>query len=968
MTTENANHTATNDAGSLASSQAVTVSGLRCEQMTQPIGIDARRPLLSWRMISARRGVRQTAYQVQVDAVNSHGARESVWNSGCVSSDASIGIAYEGPALESRCRYVWRVRVWDEHGEPSAWSAPAHWEMGLLEIENWQAQWIEPVQTPAQPEPPLTLFENFARVSPQPGSDYSCLNPCQYVRRVFSSRGAVRRARIYATAHGVYRLQLNGVRVGDLELAPEPTAYEQYLQVQAYDVTELIGQGDQVLGAIVADGWYAGRIGLPGASCQYGDRLGLLVQLEIDYEDGRRQIIGSDAAFRSTTGPLVYSDLFIGERYDARLELGDWHRGDFDARGWQPVELKDHGFAHLVGQYGEPLRVIETIAPRRILRTPRGEVVVDLGQNIAGKIQMRVTGPAGAAITLDYFEELDADGNALHVIAGRNKDQRDIYVLKGAGVEAFEPAFTLHGFRYVRVTGYPGEPTVDDFTGRVVASDLTRTGTFACSDERLNRLQSNIVWSQKGNLVSIPTDCPQRERAGFTGDAQVFIPTACFNMDVAAFFTRWLRNVQIEQRDDGQVPTIVPYWRSYIEMFGPVQGGAHTSAAWGDACIIVPWTLYQAYGDRRVLAENYPTMTRWLAYVQHEAETGVPERLKDDPRPEVRDRQRHLWNTGFHFGDWLIPSLTAGYNNPFGAAELTKEIAASCYYAYSTALMAEIASTLGNEADRRCYAELNEATRRAFAEEYVLPDGRLTSHYQGMYVLALKMGMVPEDRRGQLVKHLVDLIRANGNRLDTGFVSVPFLMDALCDNGRADVAYDLLFQNDCPSWLYEVDRGATTIWETWDAIRPDGQVATVSFNHYSFGCVGDWLYRYVAGLGHDQPGYRHVIIEPHLARSLTHAAVTYQSVYGEIVSAWERVGETLKVRVVIPPNTTASVRLPGAVLETVSEGQADLVSHPDITSAAQQDRAVIVEVASGAYTFVYPFQEEMARDFKSASA
>jgi alpha-L-rhamnosidase len=390
-------------------------------------------------------------------------------------------------------------------------------------------------------------------------------------------------------------------------------------------------------------------------------------------------------------------------------------------------------------------------------------------------------------------------------------------------------------------------------------------------------------------------------------------------------------------------------------MFTPIQGGSHTSAGWGDACIIIPWSLYQMYGDARVLEENYSTMTRWLDYVQKEAETGVPKRLKENLTPQSRERQKYLWNTGFHFGDWLIPSLTAGYNNPFDAANATKEIAASCFYAYSTELMSAIAHVLGKEDDKQKYSALNEKIRAAFAEEYVLPDGRLPAHYQGMYVLALKMKMIPEDRRSLVVTQLVDLISQNGNRLDTGFVSVPYLLDVLCDNGRNDIAYKLLFQTECPSWLYEVEKGATTIWETWDAISPDGKVNLASFNHYAFGCVGDWMYRTVAGLDKSQPGYKHIVIKPTPHKDLIRARASYQSVYGEIVSGWELQQDTMRIRAVIPPNTTASIQLPGAKFETILESNINIQTSPDIFSIIHDGENITLEVGSGSYVFEYPY-------------
>ncbi|MCA9985209.1 MAG: family 78 glycoside hydrolase catalytic domain, partial [Anaerolineales bacterium] len=578
----------------------VQVRALRCEDQLNPLGLDSRRPKLSWQLASERHGVWQTAYQIVV-AVDEN-LENVIWDTGQVTSDESAGVFYDGPALASRQRCYWHVRVWDEAGEVSAWSPTAWWEMALLDKGDWQAEWIEPVQEPTSEEPMIPMFQNMSTISPEPNRDYSLLKPPQFLRKTFAAAGPIQQARIYATAHGVYQLSLNGARVGDQELAPEPTAYDKYLQYQTYDVTDLVQAGDNVLGAALGDGWYIGRIGLPGANNQYGDRLALLLQLEIEYEDGSSQIIVSDDSFKSSTGPLVYSDLFIGERYDARLEMAGWDAPGFDDAGWQQATVADYGYDTLVAHYGEPMRIVEEIPARTILGTPAGDTVVDLGQNISGKLRMRVAGPAGTEIRLDFSETLDGDGNFVHQIRGRNKDQQDFYVTSGNGQETYVGWFTTHGFRYVRLIGYPGTPRPEDFTGLAIASDLPDTGSFTCSDERLNQLQRNIYWSQRGNLVAIPTDCPQRERAGFTGDAQIFAATASFNMAVLPFFDRWLRNVRLEQLPDGQVPNIVPYWRGNLEMIYPLHN-THTSAGWGDACIIVPWELYQAYGDERVLAD-----------------------------------------------------------------------------------------------------------------------------------------------------------------------------------------------------------------------------------------------------------------------------------------------------------------------------------------------------------------------------
>ncbi|TXK84596.1 Bacterial alpha-L-rhamnosidase [Paenibacillus sp. N3.4] len=590
-------------------SREVEVGNLRCEYMNNPIGIDIVSPRFSWVLHASRRNVWQTGYQISI-----FNATGTLWDTGKVESDSSVNYEYDGPILLSRHRYYWMVRVWDERGDVSSWSEAAYWEMGLLSPADWEAKWIEPEQRSVIEEQPMNFYDRAKGLVP---TIYENLHPCQMLRKRFSTGEGIRRARIYATAHGIYELELNGKRVGDQELAPEMTAYDRYLQYQTYDVTELLTTGVNVIGAILADGWYAGRVGLMGDNCQYGDRQALLMQMEIEYEDGSRQTVITDKQFVSSTGPLVYSDLFIGERYDARLEKQDWSLPAYDDSCWIAVHEVQHDRSSLIAAYGEPVRVIMNVKPIRLLITPKGETIVDFGQVIAGRVRMRVRGTAGTIITLEHSEVLDEQGNFLNNIIGRFKDQKDIYVLKGADDEVYEPRFTFHGFRYVKVAGYPGKIDVNDFIGIVLSSDLGLTGDFVCSDERINRLQTNIQWSQRGNMLSIPTDCPQRERAGWTGDIQVFAPTACFNMDVNAFLTRWLRNAAVEQREDGQVPIVVPYLKGYALLADLMS--TDSSAGWGDACIIVPWVLYNNYGDVRVLKENYEMMVKWVDYIEKSA-------------------------------------------------------------------------------------------------------------------------------------------------------------------------------------------------------------------------------------------------------------------------------------------------------------------------------------------------------------
>lgn len=915
--------------------------------MVNPVGIDMKSPRFSWELYALRRGVRQTGYQVTV-----YGDSGAIWNTGKMESDRSAGCEYEGPALRSRQRYTWKVRVWDERGNVSDWSETAFWEMGLLDPNDWQAKWIEPEQEPVVLEAPMNFYD---RTKGLVETDYGKLHPCPMLRKRFTAGDGIKRARIYATAHGIYELELNGKRVGNQELAPEMTSYDRYLQVHTYDATELLAAGENVIGATLADGWYAGRVGLLGDNCQYGDRLALLLQLEIDYNDGSTQTVISDKQFKSSTGPFEYADLFIGERYDARLEKRGWSLPSYDDGGWNAVRETERGRSALKAAYGEPVRAVREIKASCVFVTPLGETVVDLGQVIAGRMRMRVRGEAGTQVTLEHSEVLDEHGNFLNNIRGRFKDQKDIYVLKGGEEEGYEPRFTFHGFRYVKVTGYPGAVSEDDFTGIVLSSDLRHTGNFACSDERINRLQANIRWSQIGNMISIPTDCPQRERAGWTGDIQVFAPTACFNMDVNPFLTRWLRNAAADQREDGQVPIVVPYMKGYAEIAALMS--TDSSAGWGDACIIVPWALYNSYGDKRVLSENYAMMVKWVGYIEASAANGTPEE-DGSPMTEARkERQRYLWNTGFHFGDWLIPSMSVGKDGKsvdmMRSAFATKELVSTCFYAYSADLLAKIALLLGKKADAARFEDLSGKVRNAFAAEYMDENGRLSAHFQGIYVLALQLNMLPDDMRGKALDQLVGLIEANGNRLDTGFVSVPFLLDVLYDNGRSDVAYKLLYQTECPSWLYEIEQGATTIWEAWQAVMPNGQVTNVSYNHYAFGCVGDWLYRRIAGLDKLEPGYRRILIRPATDCGLTCAEASYESVYGTISSKWKLALWDVTLSVSIPANTSAVVYLPGAKLADVRESGKPLRDMQGLLSVQQEPDSVRVEVGSGVYAFEY---------------
>ncbi len=873
----------------------VRVTALRCEYLNDPLGIEVRRPRLSWRLEATTRGVRQTAYQVRVaaDPQRLADGQGDLWDSGQVTSDQSTHQVYQGQPLASRQRAWWQVRVWDERGHRSTWSEPATWEMGLLNPGDWQAAWITP-------DPAVTT-------------------PCPRLRTTFAVEAPVQSARAYVTSRGLYALELNGQPVTDWLFTPGWTAYDQRLQYQTYDVTTLLQPGQNAVGATLADGWFRGRIGP-----RYGQQLALLAQIVITYADGRVQVVGSDLSWKAAAGPILQSDLYDGETYDARLEQPGWTTSGHDDAAWASVQLSTEPASTLVAQMSPPVRRINRLRPLSIQLSPNGEWVVDMGQNLVGWVQLRAQGAGGTTIIVRHAEILDRAGG-LYVDNMRGAQQTNRYTLSGDGEEVFEPHFSWQGFRYVGIAGYPGALTPEAVTGVVVHSDLTPTGCFECSHPLINQLQRNIVWGQKGNFLDIPTDCPQRdERLGWTGDAQVFLRTAAFNMDVAAFMTKWLRDLAAGQYADGAVPFVIP----------DTQRGAGATG-WADAAVICPWTIYQCYGDERLLAEQYASMEAWVGYMRAQA--------GDD----------FIWDTGFHFGDWLaVEAPDPQYPNPVTDPALI----ATAFFAYSTALLAQSARRLGREADAAEYTALRANIQAAFNREFVTATGRLASNTQTAYVLALYFGLLPPERRAEAARRLAADIRRRDTHLTTGFLGTSYLCHVLSDNGYLDLAYDLLEQEAYPSWLYPVTLGATTSWERWDNIRPDGTLQTPnanSFNHYAFGAIGDWLYRVVAGINltPDQPGYKRILFRPRPGGSLTSAAARLDSLFGLIESRWAHTGEALELSISVPPNSEGVVHVPAQSVEAVMEGGQALSVAAGILGVTQEDGHVLIHVGSGQYVF-----------------
>jgi alpha-L-rhamnosidase len=893
-----------------AAKPSPVMSALKTEYQNDPLGLDVAKPRFSWQLDSRARGAAQSAYEVRVatDADALRAARSLIWDSGKVDSHQSIFLEYGGPALQSRTRYFWQVRVWNEQGSDLGWSRIATWEMGLLSPAEWSADWVSPAMS----------ADAATRASP-------------LLRRDFELRGRVARARIYVTSHGLYELFINGHRVGDELMTPGWTSYNHRLQYQTYDVTSLLNGGRNAMGAVLGDGWYRGVIGFAGAHDHYGNRLALLCQLEVTYQDGHREVIGSDAQWRAASGPILSSEVYDGEAYDARLERTGWNASGYDDAGWSPVEVIAAPKDTLVASEAPAVRRIDELVPIKIFKTPSGDEVADLGQNMVGWARLKVKGAAGTVVTLRHAEVLDKDGN-FYTDNLRTAKSTVSYTLSGKGTEVFEPHFTYQGFRYVAVSGYPGKLARDSITGITLHSDMAVSGSFATSKPLINQLQHNIQWGQKGNFLDVPTDCPQRdERLGWTGDAQVFAPTAAFNMDVDGFFSKWLKDLAADQLDSGSIPFVVPDVLSSSDR--PV-GGA---AGWGDAATVIPWELFIAYGDKRVLEDQYSSMRRWVEYEQSRA--GADE----------------VWDGDSHFGDWL-DFFSVGTGSSFGST--STDLIATAYFAHSTDILQRSALILGKDKDAVRYSDSFAKIKAAFQRAFVASDGTVGAGTQTAYVLALDFNLVPDELRAAAAQKLAADVRAHGH-LTTGFLGTPRLLSVLTRFGYRDDAYMLLNREQFPSWLYPVKRGATTIWERWDGVKPDGSFEDKgmnSFNHYAYGAVGSWMYQTLGGINIDPraPGYAHFLVEVQPGGGFTHARTEHDSPYGRIRTDWQLNGGRIILNLLIPANSGATVRVPETRLVDVTENGRPIRAGNGIVSARQDAEDSVVEVEAGQYRFSYP--------------
>lgn len=891
------------------------VSDIRINHLQEPKGV--RGPFtVGWKMLSDRTNVVQTAREIII--VRDGGAEELYHEKKESGESANITVG-ELP-LRSLETCTVRVRVWDNHGEASEWASTGFLS-ALQSDEEWEGAFI---------------------MAEKPGDREKALGTM--LRKDFVIKKEVKEAYLVSTAQGMYQAFINGKRIGQDELAPGWTSYHTRLLYQTYEVTDALKEGENAIGVLLGAGWYKGDITWFRRHNYYGSHAAFSGQLVIRYTDGSEEVLASDPSWLGCKSPILHADIYDGEIYDARLEQDGWSEPGFSGSGWEQVRVVEQQAVMPVPQQGCTVRVEETFAAREIFRTPRGDTVIDFGQNISGWVRFNVEGRSGDEAELVFFETLDAAGN-VYTENLRTARQTVRYICKGEGRETCCPHFTFQGFRYVWVKQFPGEVRAEDFTAMVLCSDMRARGSFSCSNPLLNQLQSNIRWGMKGNFVDVPTDCPQRdERLGWTGDAQIFSYTANFLMETDEFYRKWLLDLAADQRADGGVANVVP--DALVDDavdYGDGESAAeqYGAAGWGDAAVIVPWALYLANGDPSIILQQYDSMKAWLDYLAASEKDGC-----------IR--------TPCQFGDWL--ALDAAEGSYHGATP--EEFTASAYYAHVCGLFAKMADAVGRAEDAAEYRKRREAKIGLFRSRYCLPDGKLNVHTQTAYVLALHFDLLPEEARPAAAEELKKKLRDNDGHLTTGFMGTPYIMHALSRNGCVKEAYDLLLKEDFPSWLYQVKQGATTVWEHWDGLKPDGTMWSAdmnSFNHYAYGAVGQWLYERCAGLcvDPDRPGYRHFTVRPCIGGGLGFAECAHESPYGEIRVRWERTEDgTVVLSVQVPPNTTAGLELEraGEILENGGL-EFSLAGENRASGLCGSDRVYRAETGSGNWRVAYRLAE-----------
>lgn len=891
-------------AGCAPGARAISVGQMTVNARVNPLGVAADDVSFAWAIAADERAAVQSAYQIRV-GTNESGA--SVWDSGMVNSDRQIDIPLPANIrLSPGTRYYWQVKLWDANGAASKWSQSAWFETGLLSTSDWSgAKWIAHPASGTNTPKSLPLF-----------------------RQVFQLPKAVKHARVYASAHGVYQLSINGQKVGDQFLAPGWTDYNQRIQVQTYDVTALLQQGENVIGTALGDGWYRGKVGLNWRGI-YGSNLALLAKLQVTYTDGSTGSFVTDGSWRSAEGPFVRADLQDGEAYDARREQPGWDRASFDASSWTPVAVVSDDLSKLVPQPDEPVRITGILPARSRTEPVPGHFVYDLGQNMVGVARVQMTGRKGQTVRFRHAEELYRLGEQrgrLYTENLRTAKATDAYTFAQDGTVTYQPTFTQHGFRYIEITGLDTPPSTNAVQGVVLGSDLRDIGDLHLSNPMLDQLVRNIRWGQRGNFLSIPTDTPARdERLGWTGDISVFAPTASRLQDTRAFLSKWMDDLRDAQRANGNIPAIVPQPRREFDQ---------TGVGWSDAFITVPYAVWRASGDARIVRRNWDAMKRFYRFI-HTSATQDGNLLEEG---------RSSWFSG----DWL---------NLEGVDRLEEhKVIATAYFAENTRMMAEMAAAVGETNLATQWAALVPKIRAAFVTAYRNADGSIYMGTQTAYALALGMDLISDPaQREQTAAKFVAKLAADNYHLKTGFLGTPWLLPALSKIGRDDLAMRLLLNEDYPSWGFEIRMGATTMWERWNSIRADsnfGPVDMNSFNHYAYGAVGDWMFQHLGGLQIIEPGYKKSRIAPLIrAGGLSHARSSICTPYGQLASEWQLTDGELTLAVTVPPNTSAEVVIPAASAEAVREGNKSAAAAPGVKGSTFARGQLTLLVGSGHYEF-----------------